>query len=99
PPPAQPSCPTRRSSDLALPEALAAGRVRPEPRRVAQGVRSVPAAVERHGPSRPRPRANHASRSLIAGHRWSEAGFASETALEERSEEHTSELQSPCNLV
>src|SRR5256885_9570539 len=43
----------------------------------------------RHDPRRPRRKARHSP--LPAGHRWRTERC--------RSEEHTSELQSPCNLV
>src|SRR5256885_6892385 len=42
------------------------------------------------------------ARRLCAGislHQWPEAGPSAVRAARQRSEEHTSELQSPCNLV
>src|SRR2546426_4132532 len=44
-------------------------------------------------------RARHAHRALLAPHRAAAQDAASVTAALVRSEEHTSELQSPCNLV
>src|SRR5256885_3881988 len=41
----------------------------------------------------------YARRCKISGYRWRRTNYRSERPHIQRSEEHTSELQSPCNLV
>src|SRR5688500_19880868 len=79
-----PSFPTRRSSDLGL-----CGPGRPAP---AQGARAEPAQAGPVG-ALARPLGRSAAR-WRAVDEWDSGGLDGR-----RSEEHTSELQSPCNLV
>src|SRR5205807_10486653 len=89
-----PSFPTRRSSDLDGVQAAILARMQPGDV-VADGPHFPPLVARR--------RNQHREIGLAAG-RWEGTGEIVNLTLrvldaDDRSEEHTSELQSPCNLV
>src|SRR5205807_9436922 len=90
-----PSLPTRRSSDL-LPGS--AGPLRKLPLRLELAHARPGRERDIHAPILP----NRRSARQIApkgAARWYDMGAVDQAILETSSEEHTSELQSPCNLV